>query len=285
MQVPYSAGTQRPRLKAPVDACDCHMHIFDSRYPMAEGAPSVPDAGVGDYRRLQERLGLSRTVVVAPSMYGLDNRCTLDATLALGKDARCVVSLGPESTIEQIEAMHRAGARGFRFNLARSSMNSLDTLEPIARRVAPLGWHMQLWMHPDGLPEAVSLLERLPIPTVLDHMAGIPLYGGRAHPALRTLLSLLGNGRTWMKLSLATAWPQLESARPELNALAREFVAAAPQRVVWGSDWPHAMSSVHGRPFPDDAAKLDALLDWVDDEATLKRILVDNPAELYQFDA
>ncbi|NYT38177.1 amidohydrolase family protein [Allopusillimonas soli] len=260
------------------------MHIFDSRFPFAENAPVVPDATVGDYKRWQNAMGFTRTVVVAPSMYGFDNRCTLDATRKMGGKARCIVTLGPDTPEAEIEKMHADGARGFRYNLARSSINSMDSLVRISERVASYGWHLQLWMHPDGLEDIVPILNSLSIPTVMDHMAGIPIHGGTSHPGYRTLIRLLEAGRTWLKLSLATAWPQLESAaRPALNELARTFISAAPDRMLWGSDWPHAMSSVHAQPYPNDALKVDALSDWCADDSVLQRILVSNPEHLYGF--
>lgn len=283
MQIPFSTGTIPPTLQVPVDACDSHMHIFDSRYPFVANAPSVPDATVDDYRIWQSVMGFTRTVVVAPSMYGFDNRCTLDASRRLGEAARCIVTLEPDTTEEEIARMHGDGARGFRYNLARSAINNLDSLATISERVAPYGWHLQLWMHPDGLGDMVPMLKRLPIPTVLDHMAGIPIHGGASHPGYRALLRLLEGGVTWLKLSLATAWPQLESARPALDELARTLIAAAPDRMVWGSDWPHAMSAVNTRPYPNDTLKIDALASWCGDDSTLRKILVSNPEDLYGF--
>src|SRR5690606_15076006 len=144
---------------------------FDSQYPFAANAPVVPDANVEDYKVWQAHMGFTRTVVVAPSMYGFDNRCTLDATKRLGRDARCVVTLGPESTEEEIVQMHEYGDRDFRYHLVRSSINRLGSLTAISERVAHLGWHLQLWMHPDGLEDLAPTLKSLPIPTVLDHMA------------------------------------------------------------------------------------------------------------------
>jgi D-galactarolactone isomerase len=284
VSVPFSAGTRYPRITVPADACDCHIHIFDSKFPFAPNAPVVPYASIADYRLFQERIGTSRAVVVAPSMYGLDNRCTLAATAALGADARCIVTLGQDTPIQEIRAMHEQGARGFRFNLKRSSVNSLDSLLPIAERVAPLGWHVQMWMHPDGLPDAADLLLRLPIPIVFDHIAGFPLYGGLGHPAYPVLLRLLKSGKIWMKLSLATACRQLGTpAHSALNDLGREIIALAPDRLLWGSDWPHVIAAVEGVPYPDDADLIDTLLDWTSDAQIHQRILVENPAEFYGF--
>jgi D-galactarolactone isomerase len=268
----------------PPNACDCHIHIFDSQFPLAPNTHFVPDASVADYRKLQSRIGTSRAVVIAPSMYGMDNRCTLAATAELGPDARCIVTLGPDTELDEIKAMHAQGARGFRFNLARSSTNSLDTLLPIAERVAPLGWHVQIWMHPDGLADAEPLLRKLPIPIVLDHLAGFPLHGGMNHPAFAVLLRLLATGNVWMKLSLATACRQLDTpARFDLDRLGAAVVAQAADKLLWGSDWPHVFSTVDGVPYPDDSALIDTLLSWTSDALIHEQILVSNPASFYQF--
>lgn len=285
MTLLFTSSTKSPRLNLPEMSCDSHMHIFDSNYPLAPGAPSLPDALVDNYREWQSFHGLTRCVVVAPSMYGLDNRCTLDATDKLGNSARCIVTLSEETSHLEIESMHARGARGFRFNLARSTLNSLDSLKVIAEKVAPLGWHLQLWMHPDGLSDVAPILRGLPVPTVLDHMAGFPLYGGQGHVGFKSLLTFLGNEKIWIKLSLATAWPLLQSNRQEISSIAKAFISVAPNRVVWGSDWPHAITTLNGGPYPDDAKKIDILEDWVSSNMQMRSIFVDNPAALYDFPA
>ncbi|MBV6307232.1 amidohydrolase family protein [Candidimonas humi] len=282
--VPFSGGTGTPRLAVPADACDCHMHIFDGRHPFAEGAPAVPRAGVEDYKLLQKRLGTSRAVVVAPSMYGLDNRCTIGATAALGPQARCVVTLGEDTPAAEVSRLHAHGARGFRFNLYRSKTNRIDTLRSIAERVAPFGWHAQIMLDADQLIDGEPHLRDLPIPVVLDHMARLPQSGGRSHPAYAVMQSLLDRGNTWLKLSLATAVRLVGSpAEAELHVLARSWVSLAPERLLWGSDWPHVMATLESRRMPDDAALLDFLQDWAPEPELRRRILVDNPAKLYGF--
>lgn len=280
---PFSAGTGKPRLAVPANACDCHMHVFDGRYPLAAAAPAVPDAPAQDYRKLQQRLGTMRAVVVAPSMYGSDNRCTLDATAALGPAARCVVTLTEDTPAAEVARLHELGARGFRFNLYRSSTNRIDTLKSIAERVAPFGWHAQLMLDADQLVDGVSHLHGLPIPIVLDHMVRLPQAGGRRHPAYSIVQSLLDRGGTWLKLSLATAARLIGTpGEVEIHAAARAWVSQAPERMLWGSDWPHVMATLEGWPMPDDATVLDFLSDWAPDPAR-RQILVDNPAQLYGF--
>jgi predicted TIM-barrel fold metal-dependent hydrolase len=260
------------------------MHVFDGRYPLAAAAPAVPDASARDYRRLQQRLGTTRAVVVAPSMYGLDNRCTLEATAALGPAARCVVTLAEDTPTAEVARLHGQGARGFRFNLYRSSMNRIDTLKSLAERVAPFGWHAQLMLDANQLVDGVSHLQSLPIPVVLDHMVRLPQAGGRRHPAYAIVQTLLDSGSTWLKLSLATAARLIGTpGEIEIHAAARAWVSQAPERMLWGSDWPHVMATLEGWPVPDDAAMLDFLSDWAPDSARRRRILVDNPAQLYGF--
>ncbi len=281
---PVHDPARRPRFAVPAGACDCHMHIFDHRFPFMAGTHSRPEASVADYRAEQARLGTSRMVVVASSGYGLDNSCMLDAMARFGAQARGIVSLAPDVTEAELDRLHAAGVRGFRFNLFRSKVNGIETLKAVADRVAGRGWHAQLWVNPPQLLECEPYLRELTIPVLLDHLVRLPEAGGRAHPAYAVLRRMLDGGNTWLKLSLATAEQLLGTpAQAELDALVRELVAAAPERLVWGSDWPHTTAQKEGRTPPDTVDLLDLLDHWVPDAALRHRILVDNPATLFGF--
>jgi D-galactarolactone isomerase len=282
--VPWSAGTEPPKLKAPPNACDCHMHIYDSRFPFAPNAKlRPPNATVDAYRLLQKRIGVTRNVVVTPSTYGTDNSCTLDAMAKLGATARGVAVVDTSVADAELKRLNDLGIRGIRFNLVQSGATTIDMLEPLSKRVNDLGWHVQIHMLGGQIVEIADLLQRLPSPIVFDHMARIPEPAGVDHPAFALVLKLLDKGRTWVKLS--GAYMDTTTGPPtyaDVSKVARGYVKASPERMVWGSDWPHPTEKADAKP--DDAVLFDLLADWAPDETTRNRILVDNPAALYRFD-
>jgi D-galactarolactone isomerase len=276
---------RRPRVQAPPGACDCHMHFYgpEDRYPVAPTAAFLPPpATVADYRGLQARLGLQRVVVVQPTAYGTDNRCTMDAVTELGEDARAVVVVDPAADDALLEQLTRDGARGIRFHMFRGGVLPWSVLEEMAARVHMFGWHVQLQCNGCELPEREGLLRGLPGTLVIDHIGRFQDPVAVDHPAFRSLLGLLETGRLWIKLS--APYESSRSGPPEyedVSRLARELVRAAPERMLWASNWPHP-----GQTDPtvrDDVQALDLLLDWAPDDATRDRILVENPAALYGF--
>jgi D-galactarolactone isomerase len=281
--VPWSSGIEPPKLKAPTNACDCHMHIYDSRFPVAPNAKlRPPDATVDAYRLFQKRIGTTRTVVVTPSTYGTDNSCTLDAMAKLGATARGVAVVDTSVSDAELKRLNDLGVRGVRFNLVQSGATTVDMLEPLSKRVNDLGWHVQIHMLGGQIVETADLLQRLPSPIVFDHLARIPEPAGVDHPAFALVLKLLEKGRTWVKLS--GAYQDTKTGPPayaDVSKVARAYVKASPERLVWGSDWPHPTEKADAKP--DDAVLFDLLADWAPDEATRNRILVDNPATLYRF--
>ena len=284
-QVPFSAGTRAPKLAAPTGACDCHMHVYDTRFPTASGATlRPPDASSDDYRLLQRRIGTTRNVVVTPSTYGTDNRCTLEAIAKLGPTARGVAVVDTSVTDAELKRLHGLGVRGIRFNLSLGAATTVDMIAPLSRRVHELGWHAQLLMPAGLLVEIEDRLRELPAAIVFDHLGRIPLPEGVTSTAFAVIRRLIDNGRTWVKLSGAYLVTRLGApSYADVTELARAYVTAAPERVVWGSDWPHAVASAGQKPMPDDAELFDLLLDWAPGERARERILVDNPAELYGF--
>jgi predicted TIM-barrel fold metal-dependent hydrolase len=280
-QAPYSSGNEQPKLKAPANATDCHMHIYDSRFPTAPNALlRPPDAHVDDYRALQKRLGTTRNVVVQPSTYGTDNRCTLDALAGFGPTARAVAVVDTSVGDAELTRMAGLGVRGIRFNLVQAGATSVEMLEPLSKRVNELGWHVQLHMKADQIAQIEALLLRLPSPIVFDHLARLPQPEGVNHPAYQTVRKLIDKGRAWVKLS--GAYQETKVGPPtyaDVSAVAKELVRTAPERVVWATDWPHPTE----KNKPDDAVLLDLLTDWAPEEATRNRILVQNPEVLYGF--
>lgn len=259
------------------------MHIFDSRFPLAAKARrKEPDAPVAAYREVQQRLGLERVVVVQPTAYGRDNRCTLEAVAALGGGARGIAVVDTAVTDTELERLTRGGMRGVRFRMLDTPELPWEMLEETAARVAAFGWHVQFQMDGRHLEEREQLLKRLPGTLVIEHIGKFLEPVSVHHPGFRSLLRLVDTGRCWVKLS--GAYMMSKSGPPhyaDIGALAKALVNRAPERAVWASNWPHPLS--RGGPMPDDAVLLDLLLDWAPQEEIRNRILVDNPAELYGF--
>ena len=280
-QVKWSAGTERPKLRPPPGACDCHHYIYDSRSRIDRRGIAFPgSASVADYRALQHRLGIRRHVVVQPSTYGLDNRIALAALSAFGPAARGVVVIDNRVSDTELRRMHAQRVRGIRFNFAPSGPTTTAMIEPLARRVADLGWHIELNAWAAVLPALVPMLARVPGAVVLDHLGHIPEPEGVNHPNFAMVRRLIDNGRTWIKL--AAPYDATKIGPPsyaDSSALARAYVEIAPERVVWGSNWPHPGED----PKPDDALLLDLMLGWAPDEPARHRILVENAAALYGF--
>ena len=273
-------------MKLPHGACDCHMHIYDSGFPASPDAVLMPpDASVADYLPALRAWGMARCVVVTPSTYGFDNRCTLQALHRLqssGVEARGIAVLQAGTQTAALQQLHAAGVRGVRFNQTRGG-TSLDDLEALAKEIAPFGWHVELLL-PAGLwPAIADRIRALPVPVVFDHFGRLPHPGVR-HEGHRAMLSLLETGRAWVKLSGAyLQGGSVESWSTDADALAAAFLQVAPDRMVWGSNWPHPTSHAGLHQAPADAQQIDQLLRWTEATRTLQRVLVDNPAELYNF--
>ncbi|MET3918357.1 D-galactarolactone isomerase [Variovorax sp. OAS795] len=281
--VKWSSGTARPATRVPADACDCHHHIYDARYPFAAGAALQPgDALIADYQALQKRIGTTRNVIVQPSSYGTDNRLLLASIAQFGGRARGIAVVDTDVTDGGLRELHDGGVRGIRFNLAPPGATTLAMVKPLAARIAPLGWHIQVNAPAAVLLEARAVWAALPVPVVFDHLARVPQPHATRHPAFLMVRGLLQQGKAYVKLSgfyneSVVGAPGYEDAVRAAGAYTRE----APGRVLWASDWPHPTEQPSR--IPDDAALLDAFAQAVPDEAVRKQVLVDNPAGLYQF--
>lgn len=280
--VPFSSGTAGPKITVPLNATDCHHHIYDSRYPIdASSALRPDDATIADYRLLQKRLGTTRNIIVQPSTYGVDNSLLVDALQEFGlANTRGIAVVNDAVTEAELARLDRAGVRGIRFNLSQpGSANSLDMLLPLAARIQPLGWHVQVVAKADQIYEASSLWQQLPCPVVFDHLGHVMRVD---HPAFAVIAGLLRQGKGWVKLSGAYILSKTGGpAYGDRREVARGFVEIAPEQLLWGSDWPHPTKKNDQKP--DDAVLLDLLAEWAPDEAVRNRILVDNPARLYGF--
>ena len=282
--VPNSSGTEAPKFKAPPNACDCHMHIYDpARFAMPEIGRAAPtNATVTEYRLLQKRIGTSRVVVVQPRNYATLNDVTLDAIKQLAP-ARGVAVVHPTISDAELKTFHEGGIRGIRFSLADPKTRAVtpDMIEPLAKRINELGWHIQFNVDGAIIMEIEDILRRLPTQLVFDHLGHPKQSAGVNDPSHKVVRELIDKGRAWVKLSGAYSNSKAGPPDyPEATPIAQAFVKAAPERLVWGSDWPHPGVPVDK---PDDALLFDLLTAWAPEEKTRHRILVDNAAKLYGF--
>jgi 2-pyrone-4,6-dicarboxylate lactonase len=278
--------TRRPRIAPPPLACDCHAHVFGptERFPYVEGRSFTPPQALAPaYRRMLDVLGVQRSVIVHGSVHGTDNRPSAEAIAELNRlrpdSCRGIAVIDPECTEAGIAQLHEQGFRGARMSTVVKGGPGFGSLERIAARVRPFGWH--LVVHVNRSSELVDLAPRLlatGATLVVDHVARVRGDEGITSPGYRCLLSLMDTGRCWVKLSAlhrtsSQAWPWRD-----MQPLVEGVLRANPERVLWGSDWPHPN---HYDAMPNDGELLDALAEWIPDAALRARVLVDNPAALY----
>lgn len=267
----------------PAGACDAHCHVFGPahRFPFApDRAYTPPDSGIDAFAALQVRLGLERAVFVQASCHGTDNAAMLDA-LRRGEGRYAGVAMIDDATTDaELHELHAAGCRGTRFNFVAhlGGAPDLATFRRLVDRVAPLGWHVVLHFDAVDLPRHADLLDGMPVPYVIDHMARVPVEAGLDQEPFQALLSLMDDERCWVKISGAERLT-VDGPPPydDVVPFARAILATAPDRVLWGTDWPHP----NVRHMPDDGDLVDLLHAFAPDEALRARILVDNPQALY----
>lgn len=276
--------TKKPSVRFPSRACDCHAHVFgpQSRYPYVPHAGYIPpDASPDNYVRMLRMIGCERGVLVQPSVYGTDNSLLLDTLRADIFTLRGIVVLESSVTDQELQEMHRLGVRGVRVNLASETAGpSIEHAQALGPRLKALGWHMQFYLDLKRLPAAVDKLARLPVNVVIDHFGRLPAAEGVRSPAFQSLLRLMRNGNAWAKLMGPYFVSDQAPGFHDVTPLAQAVVAAAPDRVLWGTDWPHP--GALGK-MPNDGALADMLAEWVPDERQRRKILVDNPERLYGF--
>jgi len=275
--------TAPPRLQAPAGAWDTHIHIIDPRFPLvASPVYQPPVATVRDYRAVQRRLGLSRVLVVQSSTHGTDHACLLDAIAQLGPGARGVGMVDAAVTGAELARLSAGGVCAARFLMTPGGVVGWTEAARLAARVTEAGWLVNLQIRGDTLLDRFDEIEALPGRVVIDHMGNFGPIAPDA-PAVLPLLRLIDTGRVWLKLSAPYAGGAMGPMPYAIAApLARSLVRHAPERLMWGSDWPHTfLTQVHHQPAPDPARLFDLLLDWVDDPAVRHCILVETPEQLF----
>ena len=276
------ANVNKPKLVAPPGACDTHIHLF---VPGSSYAPDSPyrakDAPPEMFFELQKKLGLSTAVIVSPGGYGRDTSMLADVLAKHPQRFRGIALVKDNIEPSELARLTRLGVKGMRMMSNKRGQHVPNFAPGIAAKVHEHGWHIQFYPHGTDITEYADKLLSLKNDIVLDHFASIPAEGGTDQPAMKAVMKMLDTGRVWLKLSGPMRCTLQNAPYPSVTPIARALVKHAPERLVWGSDWPHV--NLDGREMPDAGILLDLLREWVPDEATRKRILVDNANRLYGF--
>lgn len=291
--MPPDPNPKKPAFTPPPKSCDTHFHVFGppERFPFAATRQYTPPAApLEHYLDMAAVLGIERGIVVQPSVHGLDNEATLDAIARSNGRFRGIARVGDRGTAEELRRLREGGMRGVRFNLLDRPQGNveLDVLDRVVERIAGLGWSVDLHIDPKNLLAQERRIRSMPGPVVFDHLARVNPVEGVRQPAFQLLLDLMKDGRFWVKLSGIDKICKLDlysdqgPGYRDVVPFARAVIEIAPDRILWGTDWPHSNIFAPGRT-PNDGELVDLLLDFAPDEAVRRRILVDNPERLYGF--
>lgn len=282
---PPRARPRRPRVAMPAGACDCHAHVFAPAavYPYAKERPYTPAPGtdLAAYRRMLQAVGIERAVLVHSNIYGPDNRATIDALMEMAGAFRGIALVRPGVDDAALAALAAAGMRGIRINLEFLGEMGLEEVEVMASRLADVGWHVQMLAQAERLPAIRARLEALPVDVVIDHMGLVTPGVGLESAGMGALLGLLETGRCWVKLSAPYYGQSDPPGYAFATAVAQRLFAARPDRMLFGTNWPHP----HSHPPPDEGDLVDWIAAVTATAAGLRQALVDNPARLYGFAA
>ena len=283
----WTATPSQPKVKLPPRACDAHVHVFGprARFPFAKGRRYTPsDATKEMLFALHERLGIQHCVIVHPACHGFDNSVTVHAIAATGGSYKGVALIPLTIADAELKRLNAAGLCGARFHymghLAKGP--SINQVVAFSRRLADIGWHLQIHMEASLIAELTPALNRAPVPVVIDHMGRVDASLGLDHPDFRALLALLANKNVWVKVSGADRVTRAGPPYADAVPFARKLVAEFGDRCVWGTDWPHPN---HQGPTPDDGVLVDILAEIAPNEAARQALLVDNPQRFYRFAA
>ncbi len=293
-EAPYCAPPdpelRAPKVRLPALACDVHAHICGPGRQFAYARERIytpPDALVPDYAKLLRTLGCERAVLVQPSVYGTDNTVLLAALQALraeGIDCRGVAVI--DRTIEDgdLRRLHDAGIRGIRFNLVDVANPQValpvEAMRTLCTRVAALGWHAELLVHVDDHPDLDMIFDNWPVDIVIGHLGYCRLGQGRQCDGFKAMLRLARDGRCWIKMTAPYRISSSDPPYPEAGEFARALVESVPQRLIWGTDWPHVMVT---KKMPNDADLCDLFAGWVVDDEERRAMMATNAGELYRF--
>ena len=286
---PPDFHTRRPKLSLPGGACDSHAHILGPAARYAYSPARVytpPDCLLPNYMKMLATLGVERAVLVQPSVYGTDNTVMLEAMKAAGNRFRGVAVVAESVSEAELKKLDAAGVRGVRVNIVdvkdrKPGTLPIYSLKKLARRVAPLGWHMEFLMHADEFPDLDRAFADFPVDIVLGHLGYMKTDKGLGNAGFQALLRLMKAGRAWVKLtgpSRITTTGGLPYA--DVMPYARALLEANSERVIWGTDWPHVIIKT---PMPNDGDLADLLPDWIPDARLREQVLVKNPGQLYGF--
>ncbi len=284
---PFDPNPRRPHTAPPPKSCDSQFHVLgpSDKYPPRPGAAYVmPSATWEAALKMHKALGIERGIIVQPTTYGADHSVTLDGLAALGPNYKACANAAvlKERDDAYLAQLHAAGVRGARFTRQGLGLGfSAGEFARSLRRVKELGWYVKVQPEPEGIAGNAATFEALDIPVLIDHMGRADPAGGAADPNRSKLVELLGRGNFWVMLSLSEKLSNTGQPWNDVIPLAQALIEAAPERVVWGSDWPHPISK---KQPPNEADLLELLYRFAPDAATLKKILVDNPAKLFGFD-
>jgi predicted TIM-barrel fold metal-dependent hydrolase len=284
---PPDPDTRTPDLEVPPLACDAHCHVFGpaAKFPYAPNRSyTPPDASVEDFRKLQSILGFERAVIVQATCHGTDNAAMLDAIASSDGRYRGVAMVDETFTEKDFRVLHDGGVRGVRMSFARHLAGPPDftKVRRTADMIRPMGWHLVLYLEAEDVVENASELTALGVPIVIDHMARVKPADGIEQEAFQLLLGFLRDEGFWVKVSGAERLSAAGAPFHDLIPFAQALIEAAPDRVLWGTDWPHP--NIEG-VMPNDGDLVDLLGQYAPDAEMRWRILVDNPARLYGFDA
>ena len=281
----------------PKDACDSHTHIFGdpARFPLASSRVYTPElASIPEMRQLHKALHTERVVIVNPSIYGTDNSCSLDAIKHLGPGARGVAVIDEKTPNSALDEMYRGGMRAIRINLETSGQSdpalARRSFQAAMERLKNSKWHVQLYTRLSVIEAIKDQVAAAPVPVVFDHFGGAQAALGVDQPGFSTLLNLLKTGKAYVKVSAPYRSSTQGPGYPDVVPLAKALIAANPERILWGSDWPHpqqipgrALSEVTPLYQIDDGRVFNLLPVWAPDAARRKIILVENPAKLFGY--
>ena len=282
--LPFHPTPRKPAQALPPNACDAHCHVFGpaARFPFSPTGTYVPvDAPKETLFQRHRHLGFSRAVVVQASCHGTDNAAMLDALRSGGEDYRGIAVVAEDVTEPELEEMHEAGVRGVRFNFVKrlGGGRPLGVYRTILDRIGPLGWHVVVYFDAEDLEDLAPFLRGIEVPVVIDHMGRAPVEQGIESRPFRLLRDLLaGDGKFWVKVSGPERLSRVGPPYADVEPVARALLRTVPERVLWGTDWPHPNMKSH---MPDDGALVDWIMAVCDTPVLRRQVLVDNPARLY----